>query len=300
MPQYSERGEFFSLKSSDGEITYLQYPLQAIEVQGMAMPPTEHRTSRSPFQHGETILGFNLRPRPIQVAVHMRGCDRLDMYHKRRDFIRRINPLVGDLRFRVSFRDGRIFELHRVMYDAGFDVGTNNQPEPAVQSFGARFIAYDPVWFEWPEQTESVTIVSDPELIFPIEFPIVFGGVGVSDTIDIVNGGTWVSYPTILLTGPMGSPQILNLTTEEELSLDYYISASEVVTISTAFGEKTIESSEEGNLLGYLTPSSDLATFHLDPDPLAEDGVNTIQVATTASTAHSAFEVRWFDRYLGL
>lgn len=300
MPQYREEAERFAIKSADGEITYLEMPKQAVEVTGMAMPPMDHRTSRSPFQHGETILGFNLRPRPIQITIHMRGCDRLDMYHKRRDFIRRINPLVGTLRFRVSFRDGRIFELHRVMYDAGFDVGTNNQPEPAVQSFGARFLAYDPVWYEWPQNQDSVTLVTGEELVFPIEFPIVFGGVGVSDSLDIVNAGTWVSYPTIVLTGPMSHPQVLNLTTEEELTLDYNISSEEVVTISTSFGEKTIESSISGNLLGYLTPDSDLATFHLDPDPLADGGVNTLQVATAASTAQSAFQVYWFNRYLGL
>jgi hypothetical protein len=300
MPGYREEGEVFAIKSSDGERTYLEMPQQVVEVTGMAMPPMDHRTSKAPFQHGSSFVGFSLNPRPIQIMIHMRGCHRLGLWDLRRQFINRINPLVGSLRFRVSYRNGDIFELHDVVYDAGFNVGTNQQPEPAVQRFGARFIAYDPVWFQWPERTETSALTLVDELIFPIEFPIIFGASAIDDVLTIVTTGNWLTYPTIVLTGPMASPRIVNETTEEELHLEYNISTTETVVITTSFGNKTVENTEGDNLLGYLSSDSDLATFHLDPDPIAEDGVNDLRVYANGCTLSSAFYVRWFDRFLGL
>ncbi|MBD3268510.1 hypothetical protein GF373_17720 [bacterium] len=301
MPRYyGEEPEIFAIKSSDGKITYLEMPRQAVEVQGLAMPPMEHRTARAPFQHGETYLGFSLTPRPIQVTMHMRGCNRYNMYEMRRDFIDLINPLVGKLRFRVSFRNGDIFELHNVVYDAGFDVGTNNQPEPTVQRFGARFIAYDPVWYKWPQNVDTSTLGSLSELVFPATFPIHFDTAGIETTITIPLQGNWLSFPELELTGPMNRPTITNLDTEEKLELSYKIPAGKSATISTQFGNKTVESSDGTNLLGYLTPDSDLATFHMDPDPIVDGGLNNIHLRATECTAASTFYIRWFDRVLGL
>lgn len=333
MGGYDSLIELFVIKDAYGERTFLEMPKQLVEIRGLAMPPLDHRTIRSPFQHGELYLGFSLRPRPVQIVMHVEGCDRLDMWYKRRELIQQMNPLLGRLRLQVHFRDHTIYELHEVTYDAGFDVGTDGQAGPSIQAFAARFMAYDPVWFKHPENILSAVLVVTSELTFHIReepgwgagitfhiefplifaeplppefvgngiiFPIIFGATMILEEFNVTTVGNWISYPTFVLTGPLRDPVISNTTTGEKLELTYKVMDGEVVTITTEFGNKTVFNEGGDNLLGYLTTDSDLATFHLDPHPLAEDGVNVIKLEATECFAASAMTVLWHDRYLGL
>jgi len=304
---YSEQAEKFVIKSAVGEKRYLEIPRHLVEIQGLAMPPLEHRTVRSPFQHGETYLGFSLRPRAITVMLHLRQCTRLELWRLREDLISLINPLIGTLRLVAEFRDGSIYELHDVVYDSQFEMGTDGMTGPYTQNIAARFIAYDPVWWLYPmrQAGPSLTILSG--LVFgdvvppsTAVFPIIFGAVHIDQAQNVINGGNWMAFPTFTLTGPMYYPLIENTTTDEKLQLNYAIADGEIVTITTAFGNKTVVSSIAGNLIGYLSTDSDLATFHLAPDPIATNGVNVIEFLAGNCNADSNILIQWFDRFLGL
>ena len=299
---YGEEAERFQIKASYGDVIYLQAPFHLVQVQGLAMPPFRHRTVKSPSQDGATYLGFSVEPRPVQLAIHTRGCSRMDMWRLRREFQTVINPAVGSLRFRVSFRDGTIFELHDVRYDANMTVGTDGQPEPNVQAFGVRFMAYDPLWYRYPENSASPALTVITGLIFPITFPIIFGDTWISEDVVITNGGNWNSYPTIELVGPMRAPRIVNVSTGETLEFvsGFKIIDGQVVTITTQFGRKTVLDQNNNNYIGQLTPASDLHTFHLGFDPVITNGLNTVSFWASECTANSDITVRWYDRYLGL
>lgn len=304
---YSEEAERLVIKNAYGNRRYLEWPMRLTTITGISMPPMAMRTVRSPFQHGETYLGFSLRPRPVQIALHMRGCSRYEMWTMRRELIDLINPLLGTLRIRAEFRDGSIFELHDVVYDAGFEVGTDGQSEPTTQALGARFIAHDPVWFRYPEQATGPALTVVQDLVFgdvsppsTMIFPITFGAVHISQTLNITIDGNWMAFPTIELVGPLYHPLIENDTTGEKLELDYVITDGEVVTITTRFGDKTVTNADGDNLIGYLTTDSDLATFHLDPHPVTTNGVNAVSFWAGNASVDSAIIVRWYNRYLGL
>jgi len=230
----------------------------------------------------------------------------MDLWNLRQTLINLINPLVGTVRLRAEFRDGAIYELHNVAYDSQFEMGTDGMTGPMTQSVGARFIAYDPVWWRYPMRIVSPTLtilegivfgdVSPPStMVFPIAFTVY-----ISEDQAVTVGGNWMAFPTIEYTGPMYRPLVENLTTDEQLRLEYEIADGEVVTVTTEFGNKTVTSSTAGNLIGYLSTDSDLATFHLDPDPIATGGVNTLRFYAANCNANSAIRVSWFDRYLGL
>ena len=324
-----EEPELYVIKTSYGDRIVLEMPRQMVTATGLAMPPLDHRTQRSPFQDGETFLGYSLRPRPVQFAIHMRGCNRLDMWEMRRNFQYYINPIVGPLRIQVRFRDGKIFELHNVMYDAQFDVGTDGQPGPAVQDFAVRFMAFDPVWYEHPANSTSATTQVLEELLFReegdvggfgikfplsfpisfsgtpfssgngITFPIIFGEVYIDQELTIITDGNYRSYPTITLTGPLLTPKIENLTTGEKLELNYKILTGETVIITTEFGNKTVKKGTQ-SLLGFLTTDSDLATFHIDPHPIATNGENIFSFIAYECSPASGITVEWYDRFIGI
>jgi len=222
------------------------------------------------------------------------------MWQLRRDVINILNPLLGPFKFQVLFDTGDIYELREVVFDAGFDASTTKQIQPNTQGISFRMIAYDPVFFSAPLYQEISTTDVENWLILPEAFPIMFGVFdAISETVYIVNGGNWISYPIITITGPLTNPTIENLTTDEELRLDYTLGATEVVTIDTTPGRKTVMNNADENLLGYF--SGDIATFHLDPSPFASNGINAIFFSGDFGVGGvSNFRISWHDRYLGI
>lgn len=131
-------------------------------------------------------------------------------------------------------------------------------------------------------------------------FPIWFTGVVISAYLNLVYVGTWFSYPTIVIRGPASNPLVRNVTTDEKLELAYTIAAGEVVTFVTEYGNKTVTNQWGDNLLPYLTTDSDLATFHLEPDPGAPGGVNQMYVFGAFVTPATQVALYWTRRFIGI
>jgi hypothetical protein len=113
--------------------------------------------------------------------------------------------------------------------------------------------------------------------------------------------GTWLSYPKIVITGPLNDAVITHLETGEKIQLDYNIPAGRVVTIDLAYGEKTVKDDLGVNLIGVLTSDSDLATFHIAPDPEIVNGLNHISIAgTSESIGTTQIEIQFLNRYFGI
>lgn len=111
--------------------------------------------------------------------------------------------------------------------------------------------------------------------------------------------GTWLEYPVLTLAGPLVSPVISNTTTGETLSFGITLLVGETLTIDLRYGSKTVIKSDGSNQIGTLTPESDLATFHLAPDPEAPGGVNAFTLRATAGDTGS-LTVAWYARYIGI
>ena len=136
-------------------------------------------------------------------------------------------------------------------------------------------------------------------LRFPFTFPLIFGTDSATILSLIALTGTWLSYPKIIITGPISYPWVYNSTTGELLSLQYTISAGESVTINTAFGYKTVKNNSNVNLINYISSTSDLSTFHLDHELRAGD--NEITVAGSGiSLLQTQVLFQYYERYIGI
>lgn len=115
---------------------------------------------------------------------------------------------------------------------------------------------------------------------------------------NIVYAGDFDSYPVLTLTGPISNPVITNLTTGD--TLDFTggtVGTAEIWTIDTRYGRKSVLNGTV-NITSYLSNDSDLATFHIAPDPIAAGGTNTISIAYTAGGTAAAIRVAYYNRYL--
>ncbi len=119
--------------------------------------------------------------------------------------------------------------------------------------------------------------------------------------LNIPYTGTWLTYPKIIITGPLNDAVITNQETGDKLQLDYHIPSGRTVTIDLSYGVKTVVDDLGTNLIGVLSSDSDLATFHIAPDPEANEGVNHISVAGTGESAGTTqVEVQFYNRYIGI
>jgi hypothetical protein len=146
-----------------------------------------------------------------------------------------------------------------------------------------RFTAYNPVMYDPVMQS--------------VNYLIPDGAVSVS--MDITYTGTWEEHPTLILTGPLNNPIIIHELLDDSITLDYNIPSGDVVTID--LNNLTVIDNHNVNLLGAVTPESNLATFRLEPDPIVAGGVNPILiVAGGGDVATSDFVIEYYRRFIGI
>lgn len=282
---------------------------------GLGMPPIEYITQRGPFQHGRSALGYRLQPRIIQLVHRRLGCNRDEYWDNRSDLIDKLRP---NRQFANSFEPGRLRKILpdgtvrdiKVLIERGprFNPRSQMWDEYAFQET-LRFIAHDPIVFDPALQSAVWVLGSLENLIFfeavnwtdRMVFPIWFGATSLSDVLNVTYTGTWLANPTILITGPLNSPRILNNTTVEEIALDYNVSVGETVTINLEYGQKTIINNTSVNLIGTATANSDIATFHIAPNPEAPAGINQLQViGDSAAIGSTEVRIQWNTNYIGI
>lgn len=116
---------------------------------------------------------------------------------------------------------------------------------------------------------------------------------------NIAYDGDWDAYPVITITGPIIDPIITNVTMG--LVLDFTggtIGSTDIWTIDTRYGRKSILNAAGSSVARYLSVDSDLTNFRIAPDPIAAGGTNTITVGGSASGTATSVEITWYNRYL--
>ena len=291
---------------------------------GWGMPGIEYITQQGPFEHGSTVLDYRLQPRVIQLVHRRLGYCRNDYWSNRGLLIDALRPnrqlansfSPGRLRKILSNGDVRDIEVFIEQGPIFNPREISNWDEYAFQE-NLRFIAHNPIIFD-PAVQSAVWVLSSLEnLIFyeavnwenRLVFEgddldaggIWFGESSIGDTLDVNYTGTWLSYPTIYITGPVSSPQIYNNTTNEKVALDYDVAVGETVTINLEYGNKTVINNANTNLIGTVTTDSDLATFHIAPDPEAVNGINQLLVTgDDAVIGQTEIRIEWHTNYIGI
>ena len=302
--------EFDMYISPDGEIYDFNTTTDRflVSIGNLGMPQIEYLTQRGPFQHGVTPLDYYLQPRVIQLMHRRNACGRQRYWDVRADILSQIRP---NRQLANSFETG---VLRKVLPDGNKrDISVLVQEGPrfdpqiggewdewSIQDV-IRFIAFDPTFFDPTDETYTFVLSSLTELVFPIVFPIEFGSSNIDDTETFTYTGTWLSYPTITIVGPLNIPQIWNSVTGEKIVLYYNIPAARTVTINLEYGNKTVEDDLGTNLIGTVTTDSDLATFHVAVDPEAPNGVNTFRAqGADAVPGETSITITFKDRYIGI
>lgn len=296
--------EHFYYISPDGE----QYPVfggrrALMSFAGLGMPTINYITDNGPFVHGERVRGYKLDSRIIDISLYESGCKRQTRWEN-----------IGEIIDTVRMNRGGVGKILVVLPDwtereidawilAG--PGGNYQGDSGLLAFdineNLRFFAPYPIWRDPNAVTETLTSTVT-ESCLPMCLPICIGSATISSTIDITYPGTFESFPTITITGPIGYPVIRNVTTGKEIALLYNVSAGEVVTIELSPGRGLVYNNYGANLIGVVNNPNDLAEFSIEPESLTvPGGVNEIYVAGSGGILGTTqIVIAYYVQYLGV
>ena len=176
-----------------------------------------------------------------------------------------------------------------------------------------RFVAFDPFW-HGREQTEDWILPDNiGDLTFdgesawfgyddiegarpPPDGRWLFAPTGIGEAVAIVYLGTYRARPIITVDGPASLISVTNNTTGKQIVVNYDIILGETITINTQTLTVTLQ--DETSLLSFT--SGDLATFGLEPDPTAPDGINSVVVSFSGATTDSEAVITWQNLYAGI
>ncbi len=309
---------FITYISPDGRIYPLHTPHDfgrwVISFAGFGTPPIRYVTQRGPFQHGETVQSFFLQPRLIQLLIRQSFLSRSGWWDGRADLLNEIRPnrqatataaVPGTLR--VVETDGTIRDLSVFIQEGPrFEARVGTRWDEHSFQEALRFVAHNPVAFDPAQVTVNFGITLATELVFQITLDtavatddIIFSDGVIDDTQGVTYVGTWEEFPVITVVGPIEDFRIDNLTTGEKIEFGTNIAAGRTITIDLRYGFKTVRDDLGNNLIGIVTSDSDLARFHLAPDPEAPLGVNSIRVQGKNGTGVTSVTLSYFDRYFG-
>jgi hypothetical protein len=282
---------------------------------GDGMPPFEFIEQQGPFQHGKSILDYRLAPRIIQFVHRRQGQSRFDYWDIRATLLNTFRPnrqsggvfCLGKLR--KILPDGTIRDID-VAFSKGFAFNARQADEWDEYSVAdvMQFVAPDPTFYDptlqiviWSIAVLTGKIYYSASALDELAYPYFYGLDVVSGTVSLTYTGTWLAYPTIEFVGPLNQPVIENVTTGEQIQLAYNIANGETVTAALPFGNKSVTNNVGTNLIGVVTSDSDLATFHLAPDPEAVGGVNVLNVSGGGGIAGvTQIRMTWYTRYIGI
>ena len=308
----NELREFLSYISPDG----IEYPFNTphtfgrfvLNFSGYGTPPIDYVTQRAPFQHGVTVKDFFLRPRVIQLLIRENYRNRPEWWDGRAAILNQLRPNRQLTATGTTPGTLRLITANNDVRDLSVFIAEGPRFEPRVLGTWdewayqevLRFIAHDPVLFDPALVTASFTVTVDANLVFPITFPIQFGNGVIDDTLNISYPGTWLALPTIVIAGRIDDPRIDNVTTGEKIELDLNIPNGRTVTIDLTEGVKTVTDDLGTNLIGAVSSDSDLATFHIAPDPEATGGINAMRLRGSNASGNTSVQIRYFVRYFGV
>lgn len=265
------------------------------------LPPVQYNIKRSYKQDGATEVSYYLQPRTVTLVHRANGCSREEYFEHRARILNVARPNRGGDYLTYTFiqRDGTRRAIRGRLLTPAFS--NENDPETwDAWSFQEQlqFSCDDPLWFDPTTVTAEGTAAVVLQLVFPITFPIYFGGANTWAITPTAYVGTYYVYPVFTITGPMSSFTIEHDQLGVSVGFFGQLQSGEILTLDLQ--NKTADSNLSGDRWTELSPNSDLVAFRVEPDPIVAGGVNTFTATSAGASNNSAFEISYNTRYIGI
>lgn len=266
---------------------------------GMGIPEIDRLAQAGPNQHGDTDMGFRLKPRQMQIVLLWQAANESAYWQARDTTMALFAPRSTTRLLKLVRPDGQVRQID-VQPIGAMDFPSQQRVGVATQQFVATLKAPDPTWYDPIEVVVNFGVSGGGgSFTVPMSVPTGVGASAINQTTVVAYPGTWQTSPVIQIIGPLTNPTIVNNTTGETLALTAVIGVGQTWTIDTRYGRKSITDQLGVNQIGTLSDASNLATFHLASTIDTPDGLNSFTVTGTAATGATIVYIRYYTRYIG-
>lgn len=279
-------------------------PFDLISIQGIGVPPVRRLTERSPFQDGDTDVGYRLDPRVINAVVLLNTSTRTGADGYRDRLYDYFKPLASQVALRCIRDDGAIRQIDCALIGMLDAPVTDEDRIHAMQRMAIQLRAAEPIWYD-PQIRYWAAIGGTATGMYGYAIPMAVPWIQtpvteINTNITLAYAGTWSSYPIIKIIGPANGVTITNLTTGEVLDFpSLTLTANHWIEVDLRYGRKSVIDDLTANRIGELSDDSDLATWHLAPAPDAPGGQNVIKFEIGASaTDATGIQIAYYDRFV--
>lgn len=263
-------------------------PFILTKIEGTGAVNADIQTQKSPFQDGETYIDNTLEPRSLSIEIMVLAEDKEEMMKNRRKLLQVFNPKLGEGKLIYEYGNIKrgiraISELAPVFPDAG-DFKDTMQPG-LIQLY-----CPEPFWLDNFEISEEITTWIGG-ISFPLRLPTTFAMAG-SRIINVVNNGDVETPIKIEIFGPATNPKITLRETGDFIRIKDTLTADDIVTITTEFGNKRVEKNGQNAFNILDLPDSTFFSLQV--------GDNVIEFTTEDVSNNANAKISYRNRYLGV
>ena len=267
---------------------------------GLDKPPIRTITERAPQQHGETYLGFRLDPRIFQFRMGIFASSHSQLETRKGTLSKYLKAANNPLKLKFTTEGGDIRQIDCACI--GLDMPSVDQAASHYQRAGVTFKAENPLFYNPVAVSVPFSLggLAADSMQVPLQIPWNIGQSTINQNKAISYDGSFLDYPWIRIAGPITTASIVNNTTSETLVFTgITIADADYYDIDCRFGYKTIVDSSDTNKIADLDEdTSDLATFHLEPDGVtAPGGDNSFTVTGSSVDGGTEVTMRYYERY---
>ncbi len=258
------------------------YFLQILE--GASELPVTIESQKAPKQDGSTYFDNTLENRAITIeGMIVTKNNPNSVKEARRKMQRVLNPKLGEV---IITYQGK--EIKGIVENTPAFPSGNGNKGIYYQKYLINLLCHQPFWLEPFYESREMSYIMGG-LSFKLSLPTSFSNRGFKRMA--INDGDVSTPVEIEFKGPAINPTVTNETTGEFLRVNRELGEEDVLTVSTAFGEKYVRINGE-NAFHYI--DLDSTFWQLIP------GENILSYASNNDSINTKVTVKWKNRYIGL
>jgi hypothetical protein len=258
------------------------YFLQILE--GASEVPVTIESQKAPKQDGSTYFNNTLENRAITIeGMIVTKNNPSSINEARRKMQRVLNPKLGEVTITYQGK-----EIKGIVETTPVFPGGDGNKGIYYQKYLINLLCHQPFWLEPFYESREMSYIMGG-LSFKLSLPTTFSNRGFKRMA--TNDGDVSTPVEIEFKGPAINPTVTNETTGEFVRVNRELGEEDVLTVSTAFGEKYVRINGE-NAFHYI--DLDSTFWQLMP------GENILSYASNNDSVNTRVSVKWKNRYIGL
>lgn len=244
-------------------------------------------SQKSPNTDGSKYFKTIIDNREISIEGMIAANTGDEVIEYRRRLQRVVNPKLGECK--IQYKHGELIrEIDGVAETTPIFPGGKGKKGHLYQTYLLRFVCHKPFWLDTFFESKEMSYLMGG-IQFNLHLPTTFAYRGFRRRC--VNEGDVNTPVEIIFKGPAVNPTVSNLTTNEWIKVNRALSENDVLSISTAFGEKSVRINGE-NAFHYIDLNSTF--WQLTP------GENVLSYESNNDSTKTRVKVKWKNRYIGL